>query len=265
MLAMAGPSTSDINRMLSETVVQRGTIVPLSEYADGSVRFDWDAGIAAPFGAINRMLTPGYDYSNTRQAAGDALNASSLAFTGGLAANAAGLVPRGAVGSAGGKAPVGNVIRAYHGSPRRFDVFDDGDATWFTTSERTAERFGADRASDNYHQNANSIRRLRNEGRLHLYEVDIDDGRILTVDPLEEAKQAAKSSGIPDPQTWEEAAELLPWGDFQNQIIRDARNQGFDGVRFLNVGDDPVGAVSDHIAVLNNKIIKMLTRNGEQF
>jgi len=150
-------------------------------------------------------------------------------------------------------------VTAYHGSPNTFTLFDEETVPWFSTSERTAERFGADRASNAYHHNASSLQRLKNAGKLHLYRADIE-GRILDNDPMAEAAIIAREIGVEEPKTWDEVAELLQWADYQTQIINDARRQGFDAVRFRNVGDDPVGAISDHIAVLNPQAIKNFTQ-----
>ena len=208
----------------------------------------------------------------------------------GLGAMAAPFAVRGAIGSAGGKLRPANPlaegsasgdprvvggtagrtemlsedpsvsrVTAYHGSPNTFALFDEETVPWFSTSERTAERFGADRASNAYHHNASSLQRLKNAGKLHLYRADIE-GRILDNDPMAEAAIIAREIGVEEPKTWDEVAELLQWADYQTQIINDARRQGFDAVRFRNVGDDPVGAISDHIAVLNPQAIKNFTQ-----
>lgn len=123
---LAPMTTADIRDQLAKTVVNRGTFVPLVEYGTGEVGFGLPGVLHAPIDAARRMLTPGYDYSNTQQAARDALDAASFAFTGGLAANAAGLVPRGAIGSAGGRPRAATGLRAYHGSPYDFERFDIG-------------------------------------------------------------------------------------------------------------------------------------------
>lgn len=55
--AVADPQPAGANvPTAAPTIVKRGTILPLAEYSDGSARFDWDSGIAAPVGAFKRML-----------------------------------------------------------------------------------------------------------------------------------------------------------------------------------------------------------------
>ena len=63
---MANKETIDrIARMILEPApphkVNSGYILPLSDYSDGTTRFDADAGILAPFSAFNRMLERGAD------------------------------------------------------------------------------------------------------------------------------------------------------------------------------------------------------------
>ncbi|MCV0371704.1 hypothetical protein [Filomicrobium sp.] len=82
---MPSSGTADVREILANTVVDRGMIAPIAENADGSFSLAWPEMIRGPFAAAARMLTPGYDYDNTKQAAGDALAASSLGVTGGMA------------------------------------------------------------------------------------------------------------------------------------------------------------------------------------
>lgn len=95
--AVKDATTADVNEILSRTVADRGTIVPLVEYADGSFGLGVPGAIMAPIDAASRMLTPGYDYDNIKQAVGDALAASSLGVTGGMAGR---MAARGAASAA---------------------------------------------------------------------------------------------------------------------------------------------------------------------
>ncbi len=65
-------TTADIRHQLANTVVDRGTIVPLVEYGDGSFGAGVPGMVYEPFAASGRMMSPGYDYSNTEQAAAGA-------------------------------------------------------------------------------------------------------------------------------------------------------------------------------------------------
>lgn len=108
MLASAGqqqPSQGG-NAMRPDQVVDRGTMVPLVEYGDGSFGPGLPGFIHGPISAVNRMLTPGYDYDNVEQASRDALDASGLAITGGIGAAAMGAYPRNSIGMIGsGRGP----------------------------------------------------------------------------------------------------------------------------------------------------------------
>lgn len=84
------PGTEDVRGILGQTVVDRGMIAPIAENADGSFSLAWPQMIYEPFAAAGRMMSPGYDYSNTKRAAADALSASSLGVTGGMAGRMAG-------------------------------------------------------------------------------------------------------------------------------------------------------------------------------
>lgn len=90
------PSTVDVRDILADTVVDRGTFAPIAENADGSFSLAWPHAVREPFAAASRMLSPGYDYGDTKQAVADALAASSLGVTGGMAGRMAGQAARSA-------------------------------------------------------------------------------------------------------------------------------------------------------------------------
>lgn len=150
-----------------------------------------------------------------------------------------------------------NAITAYHGSPKEFDEFttdeDDPSTHWFTTDDKTAAAFGRDKANLPPHSNT----------KVNISQVRIG-GNIKTVDPLADAQQIYKDNDLgPEensPKTWDEAAEMLPWGDYQKQIINDARYEGFQAVKFEGVGDSPNKMISDHIAVIDPSVINIIKR-----
>lgn len=82
---------------------QRGMIVPLyQEDEDTKPVLGWPEMVMTPARAIYNMLQPGYDYSNTDQAARDAFDAVGLApIVGGATIGAFGALPTNAVGAAG--------------------------------------------------------------------------------------------------------------------------------------------------------------------
>ena len=131
-----------------QPIQQRGTILPLGIYEDGSAHLAvpglindgiegwnalWDDAQAAREGAY-----PTFDEEQGKRSAGNSLMAAGLAATGGLAAGAAGGLPDNALASNamrgwGDRAPAAvnaledqapKGIRAYHGSPHDFDRFD---------------------------------------------------------------------------------------------------------------------------------------------
>lgn len=93
-------STSNLAEILAGTEVERGMFAPLVEYADGRIEPGLPQVLNTPIQAVRNMLTPGYDYGNTQQAARDSFDAAGLITTGGLAG--AGLKPAGAIGAGGG-------------------------------------------------------------------------------------------------------------------------------------------------------------------
>lgn len=97
---------------------ERGTILPIGEYEDGSVSLAWPGLIAAPVEGMANFGSLGYDTPEAM-----ALNARSAfdvvgaAMTGGLATGLAGGMVDNALGSAGGIAKSGpEMLRAYHGT-----------------------------------------------------------------------------------------------------------------------------------------------------
>jgi hypothetical protein len=170
-----------------------------------------------------------------------------------------------AVSWAGMTTPIVKGIRAYHGSPHRFDQFDpESAATWFSTNEATAKNFGKDRMpgvginNPRFGGKANVWR----DAKPNMYEANIAAENLQTIDPMKEARKIAKEIGAPRPKTWDDAAEILQWGRAQEMWIDEAKAAGKSGVLFKNVGDDPMGLVSDHVAVLDTKIIEILRRYG---
>ncbi len=94
-------STSNLAQILAGKEVERGMFAPLVEYGDGRIEYGVPNALMAPARAVQNMLTPGYDYSNTQQAAQDSFDAAGLIATGGLAG--AGMRPAGSVGIFGGR------------------------------------------------------------------------------------------------------------------------------------------------------------------
>lgn len=143
-------------------------------------------------------------------------------------------------------------IRAYHGSPHEFrdiDLDEGGGEAWLTTDRSTAEAFGKDRMGlappGSSYFNATKWR----EAKPHVYEYEVDEASLKSIDLMEEATNIAEQIGAEPPSNWEEASEILQWARAQRVFIDEARQEGFGGLLFRNVGDSPNQAISDHIVV----------------
>jgi hypothetical protein len=151
---VAGNSLMDF---YNKPVVDRASMLPIGQYADGSLTF-----------AVPGMIKDTYDSilnSYGDVAAGrtprtqDVLNVASAPMMGNFAAKAAGLMPEGALGVGASKPPTGG-IRAYHGSPHDFDKFDAlkigtgegaqayGHGLYFAESEGVARSYRDDAMSE---------------------------------------------------------------------------------------------------------------------
>jgi hypothetical protein len=149
-------------------------------------------------------------------------------------------------------------VRGFHGSPKEFSEFNADTIPWLSSHQSTARSFAVDRGSGSMYPQ--EVTRALAAGKIKpvVKEWEVT-GRILENDPWQEAKHIAKQIGETEPSTWDEVANLLNWGgDYQHQIIDEARRAGYDAVRFKNVADDPRGLSSDHIAVLNHAAAKLL-------
>jgi hypothetical protein len=95
---------------------QRGTILPLGEYEDGSVHPAWPGILAAPVEGLMNFGRYGYDSEEAlRDNAAHAFDAAGGVVTGGLATTLVGRgVPANALSGAGGKAPL--AVQAAEGS-----------------------------------------------------------------------------------------------------------------------------------------------------
>jgi len=183
---------------------------------------------------------------------------------GSMALNTAGeLLPVAKLGMAmlpSAKKAGGATMKAYHGSPHEFDAFDPDEVHWFTTKDVTAEAFGKNRDGLYAPSQGGNATEWHNN-KPFIYEVNLPEGRFSIVDPMAEATHAAKEANIPAPQTWDEAAEILRWAEAQRGWIDEARASGKGGVIFKNVGDDPNGVLSDHIAVVDPSLIEMVSKS----
>ncbi len=146
-LARSAPWESFLEPEALPVIEQRGALLPLALYSDGSARFDWDSGIAAPLAAFIRLAQQDADLSQPVSThIGNALMAGPFpASLGSLANRARSMVRSRAQRSRNTETehwlnqerkrsvrsepqiPEGNLsIRAYHGTgvSRQFDKFN---------------------------------------------------------------------------------------------------------------------------------------------
>lgn len=144
-------------------------------------------------------------------------------------------------------------ITAYHGSPHQFDEFDPEEVHWFAKDEKTARLFGKSRMKVPLNSPKNPV----------MYEVKIN-GKLQTRDPMAEATEIAKQINEAPPSNWDEVGNILQWPQYQRDVLDEAHQSGFDGVRFVNVGDVPGNAGGEgydtHYAITNPKVIQIKRR-----
>lgn len=249
-------SDDDIKAKLRKAIINRGMLVPIVEYDDGSQGWGVPGIFTEPVEAWQRLQAGASDNIARMQqglpfdpqSAGDALAVTGAAAMGSVAAPR----PTGAFvasGAPSGQAPKG--IRAYHGSPNEFDAFSEDAPHWFSTDRRTAEAFGKDRMGLDHPGSSYHNASAYNAAKPKIYDVDIDAANFTTIDPWDEASRIAGQIGVDPPKSWDDVATILNWGQAQKGWLDDAKAAGRAGVIFKNVGDDPSGALSDHIAVLS--------------
>jgi hypothetical protein len=113
-----------------DPITKRGMLWPRVERQSGKAELGWPSFLHEPWEALKRLQSGSYRPGQPDagwwddQGAGDAATLAGALITGGLGLNWAGVIPKGAVGSAGAKLPTQKGITAYHGSPHDFDKFD---------------------------------------------------------------------------------------------------------------------------------------------
>lgn len=109
----------------------------------------------------------------------------------------------------------------FHGSPVEFEAFDIDESRfpgfWFSSKETEALSFGRDRARVPQH----NPKRVP----VYVYEARIE-GRIKVVDLQAIATEVAADNGLDAPETWDDVAEILVWGTYQRELLRQAEAEG---------------------------------------
>ena len=119
---------------------ERGTILPVGEYEDGSVGFAWPELLAAPARGVANFGSHGYGEDAVPYNAAQAWDAAGGAMTGGLGLGLLGGMADNALGSAGGKLTQPQGIRAYHGTTADdFTKFDE--SPWFSPDASFASQY----------------------------------------------------------------------------------------------------------------------------
>jgi len=149
----------------------------------------------------------------------------------------------------------GRPLVVYHGTPvRGLEVFEPDEASdiangglWFTDDQRQAGRYADP----------------DNRGRGEIMEVYVSLENPMVVDAMAEASAIADQIGEQEPTTWDEAAELLQYGDWSKDLVDQARSAGHDGLIIKNVGDaDTIQKyLATHVVAFRPEQIKSATGN----
>jgi hypothetical protein len=143
----------------------------------------------------------------------------------------------------------------YHGTSEAFDDFDLDQSirqgVWFSSSSVEARAFACDKARVPLH-NPRNVPLQMIVARLN--------GRIKTLDLLAMAQEIADQIGVPAPNDWDEAKDIIMYGDTQGDMIDEAKAEGFDAVRFTGIADNALGIEADQVAVMNPAIIQVVDR-----
>jgi hypothetical protein len=108
-----------------DPITKRGMLWPRVERQSGKAELGWPSFLKEPWDALQRLSAGGYQPgTGDEQGVKDSFTLAGALTGGGLGLNWAGQVPKGALGSAGGRLPTQKGITAYHGSPHDFDRFD---------------------------------------------------------------------------------------------------------------------------------------------
>jgi hypothetical protein len=107
-----------------DPITKRGMLWPRVERQSGKAELGWPSFLKEPWDALQRLSAGGYQPgTGDEQGVKDSFTLAGALTGGGLGLNWAGQVPKGALGSAGGRLPTQKGITAYHGSPHDFDKF----------------------------------------------------------------------------------------------------------------------------------------------
>lgn len=108
---------------------ERGSVLPIGEYEDGSVGLAWPALLNTPYEALRNFGSHGYGEDAVPYNARQAFDAAGLAMTGGFGAGLVGGFADNAVGSAGGRITAGPAAIAKETFPAGRLVPSDLDTT----------------------------------------------------------------------------------------------------------------------------------------
>jgi GNAT superfamily N-acetyltransferase len=144
----------------------------------------------------------------------------------------------------------------FHGTPEKFDAFSPEQEIWLTSDIQTARNFGKDRmglSSPQFGYSASDWSAA--DKKINVVNAHVR-GKILDVDPAAEAALIAREIGVDPPTSWDDVAQILQWGEYQKDIIAEAKSSGYDGIRFNDVSDEPSGRGSTHLTVFDPKNIR---------
>jgi hypothetical protein len=241
---------------VDEPLVDRASMLPIGQYADGSLTLAWPGMIKDTYDSL--VNSYGDVAAGRTPRTQDVLNVASAPMMGNFAAKAAGIMPEGALGVGASKPPTGG-IRAYHGTGaeiagNRFDV---------ARSKDIGPHFGTPEQASNF-------ARGRGETGGAVYPVSLDFKNPVDLpdlytwrpsdvartietkytqhqgiyDAVVDAREAVKSA-----PGWDEFAGLPALIDAEKEALRRSMiERGIDGIRYQN-GVRGEGAGSSYIAV----------------
>lgn len=239
-----------------QPIEQRGTILPLGIYEDGSAHLAvpglindgiegwnalWDDAQAAREGAY-----PTFDEEQGKRSAGNSLMAAGLAATGGLAAGAAGGLPDNALASnairRGGVEP----IRAYHGTTADIDTFRP--FTVFADEPRVADIYAADPGG------RTGRRSFEDGSRIIPVDIRFQNPRVLN--GVDEIDSMFESLGVN-----QEAYYAKADGSWDKARATAAQDAGHDGIIYHGI-DDIGGPQTQYVPLRPGTVFSATT--GEQ-
>lgn len=169
-------------------------------------------------------------------------------------------------------APKGGVIKLFHGAGEPHKTLDadyayqDNGVVWFSTRRHDA---------DDYSKLSQGLRAPAHGGsgsvwsaaKPIVYELEVPTHNLREVDVWKDAQDIALEVGLPQPNTWDDVDNILRWGDYQKELIRETDQSRMSGVLFRDVDDNVhrktwvgQGYGPDHVALWDQSLLSKARR-----